>query len=295
MRTSSTGTYLRAVAGAALVCGLAPHADAQQRGAVTVATAAPRSAQVGTPVSVSVGGRNPCGAVHIDWADGTALTYPIVDLTTTHKHTYEKPGNYNVVARGMGNCDGETNIMIRIDPAPTPPDRSMLSSLTVSIPAPVGSPVGVTAHGQGKCRISINFGDGHSQELVAPFPHTFRHVYSAAGSYFVVATAAAPCEGRHSIKLDVGTAEPTARLLGMKIEPSPAAPRSRITITFEGRGTCPLTVDFGDGGDQAVAAPLPARITHAYARPGLYEIYAWADSPCSGEVSGSVRVRQPRR
>jgi hypothetical protein len=278
---------------AAIVWLLIPaSADAQERGAVSVATVSPRTAQVGTPVSVSVGGKNPCGAVHIDWADGTALTYPIVDLTTTHKHTYEKAGTYRIVARGMGNCDGVTDVTVRIDPAPPAAERAQLTSLTVSIPGPVGASIGVTAHGNGRCPVTVDFGDGKSERLTVPFPHTFRHVYSEPGSYSVVATAAAPCEGRHTVKMDVGREEPRLRLLGLRIQPAPAAPRARVTITLDGRGTCPVTVDFGDGRDQRIESSLPARITHAYARPGLYEVYAWTESPCSGEATGSIRVRR---
>jgi PKD repeat protein len=267
----------------------------QPRGVVTAATVSTTSATVGTPISVSVTGKNPCGAVHIDWGDGTALTYAIQDLTTTQKHTYETPGNYAIVARGMGNCDGGTTVKVRIDPAPGQPDRPQLSSFTVSIPGPVGSSIGVTAHGRGTCRMTVDFGDGKSQELNVPLPHTVRHVYSAPGTYNVVANATAPCEGRHSVKMDVGDVEPKARLLGMKIAPNPTATRSRVALTIDGRGTCPITVDFGDGTDQAIKTPLPAQISHTYARSGTYEVFAWAEAPCTGEATGSVRVWPRRR
>lgn len=277
-----------------LVWLLVSAAHPVQRGEVTAATVSSTTARVGTPVSVSVTGRNPCGAVHIDWGDGTAITYPIVDLTTTQKHTYEKPGKYAIVARGMGNCDGGTTVNVRIDPAPASPAPPQISSFTVSIPGPVGSSVGVTAHGRGNCRMTVDFGDGQSQELTVPLPHTVRHVYSTPGTYTVSANASAPCEGKHSVKLEVGDRAPTARLLGMKIAPNPAEIRARVSITLDGRGTCPVTVDFADGTDQAVEAPLPATISHTYARPGLYEMFAWAEAPCSGEATASVRVRQRR-
>jgi PKD repeat protein len=282
--------------GALFVCLLAASASAgQQRGVVTAATISPASAQVGTPVTVSVTGKNPCGAVHIDWGDGTALTYAIEDLTTTQKHTYETPGNYAIVARGMGNCDGGTTLKIKIDPAPGQPDRPQLSSFTVSIPGAVGSSIGVTAHGRGTCRMTVDFGDGKSQELNVPLPHTVRHVYSAHGTFNVVANATAPCEGRHSVKMDVGDVEPKARLLGLKITPNPAPSQSRVAFTVDGRGTCPITVDFGDGTDQQIKTLLPAQISHTYARPGRYEVFAWAEAPCGGEATGSVRVSPRRR
>lgn len=286
---------------AALLLGLTADAHAAQRGVVTAATVSPASAQVGTAISVSVTGKNPCGAVHIDWGDGTAITYPIRDLTTTQKHAYEKPGKYAIVARGMGNCDGGTTVHVRISPAPAPPDAPQITAFTVSIPAPVGSPVGVRADGRGTCRFTVDFGDGKSEDLTVPLPHTVRHVYSAPGTYAVVATAIAPCEGRYSVKLNIAgltagekQTESGPRLLGIKVAPNPVPSRTRATITIDGRGTCPVTVDFGDGRDQAIRAPLPAQISHMYARGGLYEVYAWTEAPCEGEATASVRVRQGR-
>jgi hypothetical protein len=296
MRVSPARQRIEWLIGALFVSLLAVTASAAQpRGVVTAATVSATTATVGTPISVSVTGKNPCGAVNIDWGDGTALTYAIEDLTTTQKHTYETAGNYTIVARGMGNCDGATSLKIRIDPAPGQPDRPQLSSFTVSIPGPVGSSIGVTAHGNGTCRMTVDFGDGKSQQLNVPLPHTVRHVYSAPGTYIVVANATSPCEGRHSVKLDVGDTEPKARLLGLKIAPNPTATRSRVALTIDGRGTCPITVDFGDGTDQAIKTALPAQVSHTYARAGTYEIYAWADAPCAGEATGSVRVWPGRR
>src|SRR5688500_1230660 len=269
--------------------------QAGQRGVVTLATVSPPVAQAGTPVSVSVTGKNPCGAVHIDWGDGTAITYAIVDLTTTQRHTYTTPGKYNVVARGMGNCDGETNVGVRIDPAPAAPQRPQISSFAVSLPAPAGSPLGVTAYGKGTCRFRVDFGDGGFEELTAPLPHTVRHVYSRPGTYTLTVNPSAPCEGRHSFRLDIGGDAPAPRLTGIKAAPNPVAARARLSFTVEGSGACPVTVDFGDGNDQAVTAALPATISHAYARPGVYQVFAWSEQPCAGEAKTSVRVRSVRR
>ena len=278
---------------------IALHAPGGQQGAVTTVTGPP-TVTVGSPITIGVTGKNPCTAVHIDWGDGEALTYRIPDLSTTQTHTYDRPGRYAIVARGRGNCGGGTTFYVRVDPAPSS-DRPQLSSFTVSEPAPVGSPIGVTAFGTGRCRLTVDFGDGQIEEFTVPLPHTVRHVYTAPGTYEVVARANEPCEGRHSVKLGVqgqaagSAAAPSSRLLGMKIAPNPAAPRNRIAITLDGRGRCSLTVDFGDGSDQALETSLPVRITHTFARPGVYEIYAWVEEPCTGEATGSIRVRRPAR
>jgi len=79
------------------------------------------------------------------------------------------------------------------------------------------------------------------------------------------------------------------------VTPNPATARTLVTITVEGNGTCPVTVDFGDGSDQRVEGALPARIVHTFTRAGLYEIYAWAEAPCGGDATASLRVRGSRR
>jgi len=67
---------------------------------------------VGAVLSVTVSGTNPCGAAHINYGDGTAITYAITGLPVTQTHTYDKPGTYAIVPRRMGNCDGEATIDI---------------------------------------------------------------------------------------------------------------------------------------------------------------------------------------
>ena len=84
---------------------------------------------VGAVLSVTVSGTNPCGAAHINYGDGTAITYAITGLPVTQTHTYDKPGTYAIVPRRMGNCDGKATIDIA---------------------------------GHGACAITVAFGDGKS-------------------------------------------------------------------------------------------------------------------------------------
>ena len=92
-------------------------------GTVTAVKASVTSAPVGVAISVTASGTNPCGAAHIDYGDGTRITYAITGLQTTQNHTYQTPGSYAIVARGMGNCDGEASTRIEVTgpAAPTPP------------------------------------------------------------------------------------------------------------------------------------------------------------------------------
>ena len=94
------------------------------QGAITqVAVEAPAGQ---TEVVVTVRGNNPCGAVTVDYGDGTKITHAIVALPTTFSHQYHKPGEHRVTAHGNGNCGGEVATSINVQPshvrpAPAPP------------------------------------------------------------------------------------------------------------------------------------------------------------------------------
>jgi hypothetical protein len=72
-------------------------------------------------VRFRVTGTNPCGAVHIEYGDGEAITTPIEALPATITHRYARSGDYAIVARGMGNCEGRTALTVRTVVAPPAP------------------------------------------------------------------------------------------------------------------------------------------------------------------------------
>lgn len=117
---------------AAVLCSLA--LSPQARGVVSkVTTGRPDAAGV---VQFTVEGRNPCGAVHIDYGDGAAVTHPIAALPVTIPHQYTRVGEYLIRARGMGNCDGEAAGRVRVNRvSPQPPEPP---------PSPVPPPTSVT-------------------------------------------------------------------------------------------------------------------------------------------------------
>jgi hypothetical protein len=361
---------------AAVVSG--SDAFAQPRGVVNAMTVTPLTSRPGETITAVVRGVNPCGAVLLDWGDGTWQTHPIYELPMTQTHTYAAAGQYRVSARGMGNCDGEVLGQVRIAAPPERPGGPQLTRLTVASPGTVDSPVSMVVHGRGACTVSIAYGDGNTQELQVELPHTFAHVYAVARAYNVSASAKPPCEGgRHTVRLEVsgqskgprisgltaaasagrtpgtatiqidgsgtcsysldygdgnseqrtaslpdrvqhvygrgatfvvvataqapctGVAEDTLELArrGRGIErlivsPSPAATQTRVTFRIEGRGSCLVTVDFGDGTDETIDTELPARVVHRYERPGRYEIVAWTEAPCSGKATFELLVRR---
>jgi Ca2+-binding EF-hand superfamily protein len=99
------------------------------RGAVTSLSTEPGN---GTGmVRFNVNGQNPCGAVHLEFGDGTEnITYAIERLPWSVEREYTQTGQFRVRARGMGNCDGEAVSSARVTsvrprpvapPAPPPP------------------------------------------------------------------------------------------------------------------------------------------------------------------------------
>lgn len=80
-------------------------------------------------VRFNVNGQNPCGAVHLEWGDGTEnVTYPIERLPWSVEREYGKTGVFSVRALGMGNCDGVASSTARVtrvrpqpETAPPPP------------------------------------------------------------------------------------------------------------------------------------------------------------------------------
>ena len=71
---------------------------------------------------ITASGTNPCGAVRIDYGDGTeAITHPITEVPVTIDYTYTRPGDYRIRAEGMGNCDGNVTTNLRVLPRPEAP------------------------------------------------------------------------------------------------------------------------------------------------------------------------------
>ena len=145
----------------------------------------------------------------------------------------------------------------------------------------------------------LDFGDGNSERRTASLPDRVRHTYPAPNTnYPLAAKGEGACQGLVRQNLTVKAApgpDRGRRLSGLSLAPNPATSRNPVTVTLEGSGTCPVTVDFGDGSDERLEAALPARVTHTYRRAGVYEVYAWADAPCGGDGSATLRVRGSRR
>jgi hypothetical protein len=152
-----------------------------------------------------------------------------------------------------------------------------------------GGGVWIGLLGTGTCTYGIEFGDGQTERRTADLPDRMRHVYEADKAYDVVATPEAPCEGVARAKLDVRPV--TQGIWGLKVEPAGSTDSPAIVLTIDGRGTCTVTLEFGDGKQEKVEGALPARVNHTYPSTGSYDITARTEAPCRGEARVNVDVR----
>ena len=263
-------------------------------GTVTGVKAGTASAAVGAAVSVTASGTNPCGAANIDYGDGTAITYAITGLPTTQSHAYQKPGAFTIVARGMGNCDGEATTRIEITGQAAPPPPVAPNEITgvgfTPKPGVVRQPVAINVAGHGACLFHLDFGDGNHQDVNGQFPQRVTHTYALIDTYTVVVAPVAPCVGKFTERLQIA-ARGGERITGLTIDPPIADVRRVITIVVEGVGSCGYRIDFGDGNHEDRTKPLPDRLSHVYNAPGSYIIAVAASGTCEGRTQRTLDVR----
>lgn len=295
MRTISRLCWVTAIA----LLGSAGAAASQ--GTITGLTLSPAAAETGATVTATATGSTaPCGAVHIDWGDGTAITYATEVLPVRQTHVYRRAGTFDLRAQGMGNCTGEAKARIVITapppPPPPPPPRPSPAPAPrlagIELSAPVVEPrsvVAITLQGTGACRVTLDFGDGNSQDVGGTLPNTVRHTYSLAGRYSIVATPAPPCAERRVASLEVAT-RPAPRITGFDVAVPPDAAASMRELTIRGNGRCSYTIDYGDGNSETREGTLPDALRHNYPAEGRYTAVVTAQPPCTGALQSTFTV-----
>jgi hypothetical protein len=278
---------------------------AARQGTITGVTLSPATAQAGATVTATVTGTaGPCGAVHINWGDDSeATTYATETLPVQKTHVYRTAGTFELRAQGMGNCLGEAKARIVITappppPAapPPPPAAPRLTGIALSEPrVPPRAAVSITLEGTGACSLTLDYGDGNSQEIRGTLPTTVKHVYAVAGRYSITATPAPPCAERRVAILEVGN-RPAQRITGVEVTVPPDGPPSVRALRILGSGRCAYTIDFGDGNtENRDAILLPDVVRHNYPAEGRYTAIVTAVAPCAGERRATFTVgRDPR-
>jgi hypothetical protein len=273
-------------------------------GTVTRISVAPEKVAAGGTVTVTVSGTNPCGAAHIIYGDGEAVTYAITGLPYAQTHVYSKAGAYTITGKGMGNCDGEVRTTVAVTappPAPpqppqAPPPATQITAVEMAPnPGRVHEPVTIAVKGSGTCTYEVHFGDGNAQEVTGELPQLFRHTYAKPDRYTVIVKPAPPCTGRFTQVLQIVASEPEQpRLNRVFVSPTPVDAGQPVDITVDGSGACGYTIEFGDGNDESRSVALPDRLRHVYPAAGAYKVVARASAPCSGAASAPADVRGRR-
>lgn len=281
-------------AAAALILGIPLVAQA---GTINKVSASPSAVVTGQTVTFTEEGSNPCGASNMTYGDGIVITYAITELPAKQTHVYEKAGTYTVIARGMGNCDGEATTTVEVKPAAAPPPAAQLAGPHVTsvefVPAQgiVRRPVAFVVNGVGQCQFTATFGDGNSRELNAQLPYRFEHTYAVAGTYTTIIRPAPPCSGRFTQLLTVASRATAPRVFGLRIDPSPTDAGRPVTILIDGNGSCSFAIDFGDGNNDSRTVTLPDRVQHNYPAAGDYVVTVTAIPPCTGSARRALWVR----
>jgi hypothetical protein len=238
---------MRSVYGSALalvVAGLlCPRAAAAQ--AITGLTAKPAEGMAGDTISVVASGSGLCGALHVDWGDGAAITYATSQLPITQTHVYKTAGAFVIQARGMGNCTGEALTRVSIRPAPARPGLGAIE--VAPTPAAVRTAAVITLRGSGTCRVEVDFGDGNAQTVAGELPLAVRHTYALPRRYTIAAVPESPCGERRTIVLEVIDPDSRSRVTGMQITAPREGGAGLRSIRVDGSGPCTYSLDYGDG------------------------------------------------
>lgn len=282
---------------AVLFLFLFPGIGLAAQGSVQGLTLSGTTVEAGATVSATATGTGPCGAVHIDWGDGTAITYATETLPVTQTHVYKSGGTFDLRAQGMANCTGDARARITVKgPPPPPPSAAPSPVLTRVVVAEAQVeprvPVNITLEGTGACAVSLDFGDGNTQGVGGALPNTVRHAYAAPGRYTIVATPQAPCTERRSATIEVSRAV-QPQITGISVEAEQGRPANERTIKVQGRGYCSYELQLGDGNQEVRTTTLPDTARHNYPA-GRYTLVATARPPCRGTVRQTFIVENGR-
>ena len=270
-----------------------------QASTITGLTLSPTEALAGATISATATGSGACGAVNIDWGDGAAITYATATLPVTQTHVYQTAGTFTVRAQGMGNCAGQATARLTIKAPPPPPPEPAAGRLTAIEVSPASaaprSRVAITLQGAGPCRMTLDFGDGNTQELNGDLPMSARHAYAAAGSYTIVASPTGRCTERRTTTVAIGAVRQTPRIAAIEVASPPGTAAGIRSIRIAGNGLCTYVLDYGDGNDETRTATLPEVMQHNYPAEGRYTIVATAQPPCAGTLRSTIVVGRDLR
>ncbi|THB76676.1 MAG: hypothetical protein D3926_17015 [Desulfobacteraceae bacterium] len=226
-------------------------------------------------------------------------------------HTFTRAGTYTVRVRGGDDCDAMPPRSAQTTIVVTAPGTLAVTATpsVVTTNQPVNFRVQVNMVSDISCPIFIDYGDGTpGQELGRTnndrvFNAT--HSYSYPGNYRVTVRSTPNCPA-----LDDVQASTTVRVnispgtMGITASTSRAYVNEPVSFTIQvqmdtSEVPCPVNIDYGDGsGFQElgrVSRDTTLHATHAYARPGMYQVRVRSAGSCpalaTAQASANVRIQ----
>jgi hypothetical protein len=158
-------------------------------GTVTVTTspAPPTAAIVGQPVSVSVtltpsASGTAVQRVVLDFGDGVSST--LGGTSTSVPHTYTRTGNYVIRATAFDtfgdSATNTANLLVNSAPKPT---ATISGAGAAAGTATTFTLTAVASSGAQLEAVTLDFGDGSSQNFGGSAPGSVQHIYAVAGTY----------------------------------------------------------------------------------------------------------------
>jgi len=235
-----------------------------------------------------VTGSSACGALTIDYGDGTAITYALNGLPTTQSHTWTSAGTKTIVSTGQGNCVGTIPASVTVSTNPPP---------TVSVTAPLAGSIYTSGT---SLTISASASDAHGIQRVDFY----------AGGTLIGSDATAPYTQAWNVVYGTTTllaraydiygafADSTVAVTGQDITSITVAPQSPFVgaaanVTVAGSAGCgAATVNYGDGTVITYAlSGLPVTVGHAWSTGGAKTITVTGQGNCAGTLSKSFTVQ----
>jgi hypothetical protein len=257
---------------------------------IVVSPATLTSGDAGT---VTVVGSTSCGAVTIDYGDGSAVTYALAGLPVSQSHVWSTGGWKLITATGQGNCVGQASTWLYVNWRP---------SLTLTSPANNDTAVGPASiqvqanasDADGYISYVAFWGDGVllAVDYAAPYAYSWNGV--GVGTHSIVSASVDNSGAAQWASASVNVVDPgPARLTSLVVSPNPIPAGQSAAVTVFGTNPCgALQINFGDSiGPFTPISQVPYSTTHIWAAPGTYTVTATGHGNCSGQVSTTVVVQ----
>ena len=257
----------------------------------TGVAAVPASVVTGQSSTVTVSGSPVCGAIEINYGDGTGQVYAITGLPFSQTHTWSTAGAKTITATGHGDCGGQVTTVVTVvaNVAPSVALTSPANGGTYASPASIG--LAATAADIDGTIARVEFYAGASllsTDTTAPYSFT----WSPAGDgTFSVTAHAVDNFGARTIS-SASTITVARLATGVAAVPASVVTGQSSTVTVSGSPVCgAIEINYGDGTGQVYPITgLPFSQPHTWSTAGTKTITATGHGDCGGVVTTSLTV-----